>query len=207
MRILQIISNDSSGVCVPSGQLARGSSQTRFMPAATAPLLTSTWQTLPTCSVSLRRQLADRECSMQIAADMTMAGGPGVCACGSATHRQHVAPQASTARSSRAERLRSRAFTSGPLRRSRLLHLPTRGRPSPRQTLRPCAARNPLEEQLKQDSINVNLRSEAEAPWRSYRLSRNHAHAMCMSADLDMIGSRPGRPVCPLRCAAGRCAW
>ena len=99
---------------------------------------------------------------------MTVAGGPGICACGSAIHRHHGTPHASTVgSSSRAERLRSCAFTSGPLRSSRVLHLPSRGRPSPRQTLRPCAARNPLEEQLKQDSINVNLRSEAEAPWRS----------------------------------------
>ena len=139
---------------------------------------------------------------------MAVTGGPALCACSSAAHRQHVAFQASTLDSSRAERLRSCAFSSGPLRRSHLLRSPTRARPAPRRALRPRAARNPLEEQLKQDSINVNLRSEAEAPWRSASLSHKLAKAICIRAHPDTDNSSVlGRPVGPTRCAAGRCAW
>ena len=58
-------------------------------------------------------------------------------------------------------------FRSGRWRGSRMLLNSRQARPLRHLVLRPCAARNPLEESLsKGDNINVNLRSEAEAPWR-----------------------------------------
>ena len=58
-------------------------------------------------------------------------------------------------------------FRSGRWQGSRLLLNSRQARPQRHLVLRPCAARNPLEESLsKGDNINVNLRSEAEAPWR-----------------------------------------
>jgi hypothetical protein len=112
-------------VCQMQGYQA----QTRFMPGATG-VIARIWQTQTFCKnteLPLHRPRADPDFIMQVAADKTVACGPGVYACSNAAHRHHVTPQGSTLGSSRAERLRSRAFTSGPLRRSRLLHLPTRG--------------------------------------------------------------------------------
>lgn len=61
------------------------------------------------------------------------------------------------------------AFGYGP--RSRIHTAPGKQSLQQRQPLPLHAAKNPLEESLaKGDNINVNLRSEAEAPWRSLRL-------------------------------------